>query len=304
MGLFSENWAKQCAYGALTAGIIFSATTFAEDASNNTAVNAATAGTSATAVPATPSGAKIVAGIDVRPSWDPTLNVFRTEDAVEMGYQFKAGRSITYIQTATTNIHTPNEALGANPLLDVGYLRTGLSNLLSDSSTGLSFGYQNRIYIPTAGYMRDAGQISMVRNYFNMSKRFNNSVVVTLTEMPVFHFNSRAGTALTGAGTANSSFQNRIYLTTDIQITDNLSVSFPVMFHQTKYANFQADAMRNNSWDYLVWTYPEITYSLGGGTSVGFAYYSANLVKPDLSDLDLEAGLSNGTFQVACTAYL
>lgn len=303
MGLFTRNWAKQCAYGALTAGIIFSATTFAEDASNSAAVNA-TAGTSATAVPAAPSAAKVVAGIDIRPSWDPALNVFRTEDAVEMGYQFKPGRSITYIQTATTNIHTPNEALGVNPLLDVGYLRTGLSKLLTDDSTGLSFGYQNRIYIPTAGYMRDAGQITMIRNYFNISKKVNDSVTVTLTEMPVFHFNSRAGTALTGAGTANASFQNRIYLTTDIQITDNLSFSLPVMFHQTKFANFQLGAKNNNSWNYLVWTYPEITYSLGGGTSVGLAYYSANLVKADLSDLDLEAGLSNGTFQVAFTAYL
>lgn len=304
MGLFTRNWAKQCTYGALTAGIILSATTFAEDAANIAAVGATTAGTSATAVSATPSASKIVAGIDIRPSWDPALDVFRTEDAIEMGYQFKPGRSITYIQTATTNIHTPNESLGVNPMLDVGYLRTGLSRLLNDDSTGLSFGYQNRIYVPTAGYMRDAGQITMIRNYFNISKRVNDSVTVTLTEMPVFHFNSRAGTALTGAGSANASFQNRIYLTTDIQITDNLSFSLPVMFHQTKFANFQLGAKNNNIWNYLVWTYPEITYSLGGGTSVGLAYYSANLVKSDLSDLDLEAGLSNGTFQVAFTAYL
>lgn len=255
-------------------------------------------------MPAAPSAAKIVAGIDIRPSWDPALEVFRTEDAVEMGYQFKPGRSITYIQTATTNIHTPNESLGMNLLLDVGYLRTGLARLLSDDSTGLSFGYQNRIYVPTAGYMRDAGQFTMIRNYFNLSKRVNDSVTVTLTEMPVFHFNSRAGTALSGAGSANASFQNRIYLTTDIQITDNLSFSLPVMFHQTKFANFQLGANKNNIWNYLVWTYPEITYYLGGGTSVGLAQYSANLVKADLSDLDLEAGLSNGTFQVAFTAYL
>lgn len=272
------------------------------ETSTTTAAVPATGSTTAEVV--APSDQKIIAGIDVRPSFDPAPGVFRTENALELGYQFAPARSLSYVQFVTTNIHTPGEELGLNPSIDQGYLRGVVGKILTDESNGLSFGYSNRLYVPTASFDRDAGVISSFRNYFNLTKKFNDTVSVTLSEIPIFKLNARGGTGFGETGRANPVFENRVYLTTDIQITDKLSFSMPVMFHQTRFADYRIDAKNNASWKFFVWTYPEITYALTSGTSVGLAYYSANLIQADLSGLDMEKGLTNGTVQLAFTSYL
>lgn len=161
---------------------------------------------------------------------------------------------------------------------------------------GLSLSYQNRIYLPTADYDQAAGMLTLVRNYVTLTKKVSDKISVTLIEMPILEAYSRAGTVTATGASANSIFENRVYLIGDFKLSSKFSLSVPLMFHQTRFADFQAGAKNNASWALLLWSYPELTYALTDNTSLGFAYYSGNLLEED--------ALKNGTFQFAVTAYL
>ncbi len=252
------------------------------------------AGTSSAEVTAPTS--KAVAGVDIRPSWDPATGVLRSEDSVELGYQFRPGRQVTYVQAFNTHLTTPGSEQRFGSKLDRGYIRTSLSKLAEDASLGLSLSYQNRIYLPTADYDQAAGMITLVRNYVTLTKVISDRVSVSLVEMPILQAYSRAGTVGATGASANSIFENRVYLIGYFKLSSKFSLSVPLMFHQTRYADFQAGAKNNAAWTLFLWTYPELTYSLTDTTSLGLAYYSGDLLKAE--------GWKTGTFQFAVTAYL
>src|SRR5690606_7491982 len=111
-------------------------------------LHAETSGTS-TAYVAAPSESKTIAGIDLRPSWDPSTGVVRSEDSIEVGYQFNKTTKLTYVQAFNTHIATPDSDQRFGTKLDAGFIRTSLSKLAEISSLGLSLSYQNRLYLPT-----------------------------------------------------------------------------------------------------------------------------------------------------------
>lgn len=269
----------------------------------STAMAAAPVGTSTTTAGA-PS-TNFFGALEIRPSWAPNGNVVTSEDYAELGYRVSADTTVSYAQNFLRTLYSPttnsSDLLGS---VDAGLFRAKVNNLWIDSANGLSLAYEQRLYLPTAQRDRDAGMIAISRNYVKLAKKINEAITLTVMELPILAVYERAGTLRGSSATANPIFQNRLYLLGSFNLTKSLNFTLPVMFHQTRYRDFQANARNNDSWDFLVWTYPELTWQVDSTMSFGIAYYSDNLVKPDLSGLSIAKGLENGIIQVVATASL
>ncbi|MEZ4749605.1 MAG: hypothetical protein R3B54_02950 [Bdellovibrionota bacterium] len=82
----------------------------------------------------------------------------------------------------------------------------------------------------------------------------------------------------------------------DVTLAKGLTLSLPLMFHQTRHRSYQAGAKNNDSWSLFLWTWPELLYSVTEKTAVGLSYYSDNLLEAD--------GLAKGVAQVTLQAKL
>jgi len=243
------------------------------------------------------SESKIVGSVDIRPSVKSKVGSNHLENTVEAGYQFQKNRIVTVVQYWENNLHNNDAAAEGTTLYDT-FLRTRI-NKVANLAEGLDLSFQNRTYLPVTQASRDKGMVAIFRNYITLTQKVNDVFTLSLSELPIFHAYSVPGVN----GKANTVFENRVYLIGDIQLSQKLSLSIPLMFHQTKARSFEG-AANSSAWSYFLWTYPELTYELSSNTSVGFAYYSSNLVQADLSGLSIGDGLEDGVFQVVFGATL
>lgn len=269
-----------------------------------TTVEASVAAPASAAAPAATAGGKLSAYVDSRPSWTIASDEFHTENNLSLGYSFTKTTGLDLVYDFNTNINDPTQesgAVGLNPTSIDGFLkvRTGKLNL----GGGLTFDHSARIYAPVETISRNAGMVSIVRNYFNFSKELSNRVKITLTELPIVHLYSQPGTVGKSGARANPIFENRVYVTTDFKISKDFALSVPVMFHVTKSRTFDG-ASNSDGVGYFMWVYPELTYALNDNMALAAAYYSDNLVAPDLSDSAFEKGLKAGVVQVSLQAWL
>ncbi len=257
------------------------------------------------AVVAGNSKTKFTANLELRPSVAPSTNAITGEDSIEAGVVFTPDVALTYAQGFATSINdtsVPASERGLSTKLDVGFLRTKVSNIVVDKKLGLSLSYQNRLYVPTRSVDQTAGFIFADRNYVSLKKTLTDSVSLTLSEVLIPMVYEASGRMSGSKPVAHAAFENRVYLITDVKFTDKLSLSIPLMFHQTRYRDFNAAAENNDRWGYFVWTYPELQYALTDNFYLGAAYYSDNLIKADLSGLALGQGLENGIVQLVLGA--
>ena len=240
---------------------------------------------------------KIVGSVDIRPSVKSKVGSNHLENTVEAGYQFKKGHILTAVQYWENNLHSNDPAAEGTTLYDT-FLRARV-NKFAHLAEGLYLSIQTRTYLPVTQASRDKGMVAIFRNYITLTQKVNDVFTLTLSELPIFHAYSVPGVN----GKANPVYENRVYLIGDFQLTEKLSLSVPLMFHQTKARNFEG-AANSGAWSYFLWTYPELTYETSSNTSVGFAYYSSNLVQADLSGLSIGDGLEDGVFQLVFGASL
>lgn len=256
------------------------------------------AGTSVAPVAApAKSDAKIVGILDLRPSYLPASGEFRTENMIEGGYKFNKTVQVTYVQFFNTNLFAPkaDERTGVSLSNEGGFIRTRLSKLLT--SGDLTFSMQNRAYLPVRTVDRDRGMITAVRQYLTLNQKISKVVSLTAMEIPILHLYSKSGLG----ARANPSFENRVYLIGDIQLSDKLSLSVPVMFHVTKNRDHAGKA---GATTFFAWINPELGYEVSDNLSVGVGYYSDNLVNGDGSGLSINEGLKAGVFQLVATMSL
>jgi len=247
-----------------------------------------------TALPGNPAaaGPKITGNVDLRPSVQVEDGLFYSEDAIEMGVQFAPGRSITYVQTFYTA--EPGQQQNVlKPTASPGYLRSKVGNI-GKLPGGITVSCENRTYLPTWEFDRNRGQIASFRNYFKFNKDFGPQFSLTFMELPIFHVFSKGGNGTA----ANPIFENRFYLIGTWNISDKLSFTLPIMFHQTRHREFAADKQFSNGWSFFVWVNPEISYTVSANLSVGLGYYSGDVVARDLTALAIEDGFAHGVFQL------
>jgi hypothetical protein len=253
------------------------------------------------------SGITATGYLDLRPSWTTKTGGVGTENAAEIGAKLSAHTTVTWIQAFNTNLYdpvSPQANSGLRFVLDVGGVRTKVNNIWTNESQGLALSYENRLYLPTDEPSRNNGLIANIRNYIKLSKIISSRVKLTLSDAVIPMVYSRSGNvSAKGVALANGVFENRIYLVTDIQFTDKLSLSIPVWLNQTRTANFRSDAANNSSWSFAVLTYPELDYALSDNLSLGLAYYNnESFFTPSLSKAQFGKSLESGEFQFVLTA--
>jgi len=286
------------------AGLVLSVSLFAEEDNLETVTSAETtaAATSEAAVTTAPADSKIIGQIDIRPQWVPSTNAVNTDNTIEGGYQFDADTSLSYNQEFSTNFSNPTANAGMDLKVLDGFLRTRLKNLLVNDNLSLS--YENRVYLPTAASQRDRGLITAIRNYATISQKLNDTVSLTLQEIPVLYFYSQSGFG----DEANKGFENRIYLIADINLAQDVSFSLPLLYYATRYRSYATTAKYDDSWGHLLYTWPEITVRVHPNAELGFAYMSENFLTEGpagaVNGVDIGSAFSNGTAQIVLRANL
>jgi len=253
-----------------------------------------------------PAESKVIGGVDIRPSWASKAGNVYSENFVELGYQFNPNTKLTFVHDFNNDLVSPQGSPddGINLTAVDAFVRTRLNNIYTIPSTNMNLSYESRIYLPITQFDRDNGAVTTLRNYFKLRMPVTERVAFTVMELPIFHLFNRTGTiAADGSSNANYFFENRVYAIADFTITDRLSLSVPLMFHFKRFNDF-AGAANSGKWQYILWTYPELSFSVNPNLTLGLAYYSDNLIKSDLSNFDLGNGFEKGVFQISVAANL
>jgi len=255
---------------------------------------------------AAPSEEKFIGLIELRPTYGPQSGSWFTENTVKFGYQFRKNLSVSYTQYINTNIYSPfdNDTKGLEVFAHDGFFRMKMKNIWNSPDGTWSFGWQPRIYMPTHASKRDAGMVTIVRNYFDIKKQITDGFSITGTLLPIVHVYDKAGIITDGEAEANPLIENRIYLTADIDIVKNLTLSIPIMWHLTRYHDFQTGADDNSAWSNYLYVWPELVYDIDANFAVGLAYRSENLVRSDFGATDMGVGFEHGVWQAILKASL
>lgn len=257
---------------------------------------------------AAPSQGKITGAVELRPTWTTQSGAWGTENNVELGYSFNPTRYLGYHQDINTNLHNPKEDTskdGLHATAADGFVRGRLDNLIVNKELGLAMGYEGRLYLPTDKSFADAGGILKYRNYVKVAKSLGGGSFLTLMDLPIIHVYDRPGAFVDGKLSANPTLENRVYLILDVAMLDGkLSFSLPLMLNSTKYRNVDPGAKNNNITGHKLWIYPELSYAITPNVAAGVAFYSDNLVSPDLHYWKIKEGLEAGAAQLVLRASL
>lgn len=243
--------------------------------------------------------------LDVRPGYLPKSGEFYSENAAELGAKIGKNAQLSYFQAFNSNLLSRNEATtGVAPSMQPGYIRGKLNNIWENAENKLKLSYEQRLYLPVTEAQQNTGLIFASRNYFKLNRKINDTVSLTLSEIPIFFLNSRSGVGAGATARANNIFENRVYLIADFTLTEKLSLSIPLMFHQTRTGNY-GEAANANGWSHFVWTAPELDYQVAANTTLGVAYYNNDsLMAADLSDTNISGALESGVVQLVFTQTL
>lgn len=248
---------------------------------------------------------KIMGMLDVRPGYLPRSGELYTENVAELGAKIGKNAQLSYSQAFNNNLFSRRDATtGVSPSMQPGFIRGKLNNIYENTANKLKLSYEQRLYLPVMESQQNAGLIVASRNYFKLSRTVNETLKLTLSEIPIFFLNSRAGTGLGDKASANPVFENRVYLIADFQLTQKISLSIPLMFHQTRMGDYSG-AANANGWSFYVWTAPELDYQVLENTTLGLAYYNYDsLFAPDLSKTNFGGGIESGVVQLVFTQTL
>lgn len=288
------------AVALMAVGLTFSVMGYGESSTSA----AAPAGASATtAAPVAPTS-KMFGTIDLRAEYYNGTNMWDTSNYVQMGYQFNPNFLVSWYQGFDTNIDHAvlgnKPADGINGVLDQGFLRTRVNKIWESSDKTLAFNYENRIYVPTWRNDYAANNITQIYNAFKLVKKVSEVVSLTGVFVVKPEIFRTAGTEEFGP---NPAWENRYYFIADFNITSKLSLDVPLLLYQTKYRQYGASAKSGN-WGYLLYAWPELDYNFDDNFTVGLAYVTGNMVKPDLSDFTFDEAIKNAAWQFVFTVNL
>jgi len=275
-------------------------TSFAVTSATSKTVKGSTTTSLSEAAIKAPSEQKIIGVLEFRPSWTQSTGKFHTENMAQLGYQFNKNTTLSYRQYFNTNIYNPDNSEGLGLTAQDGLFVADFRNIWTNSSQGLSFGYEPRLYLPTATATRDAGMITVVRNYLKLTKKFSDKFSLTAMEIPILHIYSRSGTG----DKANPVFENRVYLIASYSPVKSVSIDIPLMLNSQRTANYNAVAKNNDRWGHILWSWPEVTYAVSPNTALGVGFMTDNLIRPDFSALTIGDGFRKGVAQMILRATL
>ena len=182
-----RNW-----FAAMSVGTLF-LTAFAFGA-DTTTDEASAEGVASQALTETvdSSGVTPFGSLEIRPTYytrsEGQKDGAGLENTVEAGAKLSSNFGLSYVQSFNTNF-VRSEKTGASDITaDDGYFKANVSNIWVSPDESLSFSYQGRAYLPTLAARRDNGMVTIARNYFTLSKKFNDTVNLSTSLVPIFHF--------------------------------------------------------------------------------------------------------------------
>jgi hypothetical protein len=245
------------------------------------------------------SDARILGSLEFRPSLTNEKGEAHTEDNAIFGYQFTRDTYISYKQEFSTNLYnpmTPNIS-GVGIYATDGYFRGGVANILRSGSWSL--GYEGRLYMPTWGIKRDAGMLTVIRNYAKIAYQVTPDLTIGLDEAPfVVDVYDHAGSTANGRAFANPAFENKADLWVNYFITRDLRLFIPLKFTAKKNREFSSKAAFDGAWSYNACFWPELWYRVAANYQVGAAYYTDNLIAPDFSRTTVSDGFRRSVTQL------
>lgn len=241
---------------------------------------------------------KLIGAMELRSYFEPSSDKLYTDNYAEVGYKFTKDTSVSYVQFFSTNLYDPSGATsGMNLSFPGGFLRAKINNIYKFDDT-LSLSYQPRAYLPLTQADRDAGMVTILRNYFTFTKKVSSNFSVSFVELPMLHVYSKSGTISDGKASANAWFENRFYLIGSLTLTDKLSLSMPLYYHAKLHRGF-GGAENSGKVTHYFYTWPELAYQMNDAAYLSLAYVSGNLIEADFSGFTVGQGLGDGSVQVA-----
>ncbi|MBI4404542.1 MAG: hypothetical protein HY537_10295 [Deltaproteobacteria bacterium] len=241
-----------------------------------------------------PSFEKPLLTLEIRPSLVAQRGLFQSENLIELGYLLSEDSILSYRQTFAATL------AGEKDFQDDGFLRVQIKNMAVHPNTGLALSGEFRVYTPTDAGRRDKGFITMVRSYFTMKQPISDTVAVSITETPIFHVYSAAGTQNLTAGTfeSNPFYENRLQIALEFSAASKrLNFSFPIWLKSIKYNEYTLDTVKSDSWNNEIYAQPEISYKILPTAAIGLAFESASFTVDNLSGIDIGQGLEGGKAQ-------
>jgi hypothetical protein len=258
------------------------------------------------AAPAAPTS-KVFGTLDLRAEYWGLPGGWDTSNYFQVGYQFNPDVKVSWYQGFDSNIYRADltqipGANGLNPVLDQGFLRTRVGNIWK--SGNLEFAYESRIYVPTLSFDSNMGNITRLYNAFKLIDKVSDLLTLTGVFVVSPQIYKTAGTAYGGP---NPWLENRLYLVADMQFTPKLSLSVPVLLYQDKYRDYIAGSTNilmggtSGDWGYFLYIWPELDYAVTDNLTLGLAYISGNMVKPDFSGTTFSDAFKQGILQFVVT---
>ena len=185
------------------------------------------------------TGGQITGALELRPSWKPSAETYDTDNIIRVGYLRNADTEISYNQEFGTNLNDPARS-GLGFRLHHGYLGGNFNNLWINDAMDTAFSYEARLYLPTDTTAREGGLVTSIRNYLKLVHDLTDTITLSVSEVVVIPIYSQAAAIVPGGLEANPIFQNQLYLTARLSVTDELALSLPLSFYMTRHAHYES----------------------------------------------------------------
>lgn len=228
---------------------------------------------------------------EIRPTLIPLLGEFHTENTLELGLKYNKDTKFSYVQYFNTNLYNPADKKNVFQKSDFkwqdSFLRLKLDKLWESESKDTNFGFQHRIYLPTASSgptypsRLDQGMIVILRNYFTGKHRPLSFMEMELSLVPSFFLFKRDGYSTDVKEVANPVYEHYVSGTLNIEFSDSVLLSIPIQFRATKYRNYRDDASLSDRWGYNLSALPELDWTITPMHTVGICFVTNNYMKVD-----------------------
>jgi hypothetical protein len=249
----------------------------------------------------TKESAKPLLAVTLRPTWYQSEPTFEMQNTVELGIKFNSKFALSYVQDFSTNVSKTGDLAQAGDFTPVwydGFLRLNFSKVSESDDKLFSYSDQVRVYFPTNDEKRDAGMLTILRNYFVFDRTISKSLNFTFYEVPILHIYDRAGsTNAAGKPVANPILENRIILEPSVKLSSSVTLGLPLNFTVVKFRDFQEKAEKNAEWVPSLTFSPWIEWQISDPLLLGFYYETASVADKTDGGLVWTDGQKSGYYQ-------
>lgn len=247
------------------------------------------------------SSVKPILALTLRPTWYQSETLFEMENSVEAGIQFSEKFALSYNQDFNTNISKTGNVSDAGdftPSAQDGFLRMNFRKIRESDDKLTTFSDQVRVYFPTEPVKRDAGMVTIVRNYFVFDRKFSSTLNFTVYETPILHVYDRdSRTGSDGKQSANPVFENRFVIEPAISLTSKLTLGLPLNLYTVKFRDAGDKVDKSGEWIPNLTFSPWLELSVTDNLLFGLYYETGNFAEKTDSGLVWTDGQKSGLFQ-------